>query len=77
MSAVQAVLWDARCLKPSHRLEGHGGVVMAADLTDSATTAFTGAGDGVRHTHTHTHTHTALYHVLLCVGSEGVGCVQW
>jgi WD40 repeat protein len=42
-----AVVWRVRCLQPGRCLAGHGGVVMAADLSDSASTAFTGAGDGV------------------------------
>ena len=48
MSCVQAVLWNARSLQPMTELHGHGGVVLTADLSDCASTAFTGAGDGVR-----------------------------
>ena len=44
---LQAVLWNVRSLEPSHILEDHGGIVMSTDLNDSATTAFTGSGDGV------------------------------
>jgi WD40 repeat protein len=42
-----AVIWSARSLQARLSLEGHGGVVLAAELSDSATTAFTGAGDGL------------------------------
>lgn len=42
-----AVIWNGRSLKPRLTLRDHGGVVMSVDLSDSTSTAYTGAGDGI------------------------------
>lgn len=62
-----------RSLCPSHTLEGHRGVVLAAELNDSATTAYTGAGDGVSPCSS---SHTGAIWCV-CVVGESVGGGEW